>query len=166
MQILANSITAYSYLREHLLAEYEEIDEETLADTLEGLTSLPDVLAAVVRRYLDDLTMAAALGMRITEMQARLARIEARGDKKRALITSVMERAQLRQLKQPDFTASLRAIQPRLVVGEEAAIPAVYWLPQPAKLDRRALLGALASGQAVPGASLDNGGITLSVRTK
>lgn len=166
MQALANSLSEYQYFREQLLAEYADIDDETLRDTLEGISSLPEALAAAIRLYLDDLSMTTALGLRIAEMQSRLARIEASSERKRALITSVMERADLRQLKQPDFTASLRAVPARLVVADEGAIPADYWRPQPAKLDRKALLSALLGGRNVPGASLGNGGVTISVRTK
>jgi hypothetical protein len=164
---LERSLAEHAYLREQLLAEYREtIDEETLRDTLEGISSLPEALAAVVRSYLDDLMTAAALGMRIGDMQQRLSRIEARVDKKRSTITSVMEKADIKKLEQPDFTASLRSVPPGLVVADESLIPAGYWKPQPAKLDKRGLLAALNSGTGVPGAGLGNGGTTLSVRTK
>jgi len=164
---LVRSLAEHAYLREHLLAEYREaIDEETLRDTLEGISSLPEALAAVVRSYLDDLMVAAALGMRIGDMRERLSRIEARVEKKRATITDVMEKADIKKLEQPDFTASLRAVPPGLVVGEESLIPGDYWKPQPAKLDKRGLLAALNGGASVPGVGLGNGGTTLSVRTK
>lgn len=164
---LVRSLAEHAYLREHLLAEYRDaIDEETLRDTLEGISDLPEALAAVVRSYLDDLVVAAALGMRIGDMQTRLSRIEARVDKKRAAITEVMEKADIKKLEQPDFTALLRAIAPGLVVADESVIPSDYWKPQPAKLDRRGLLAALNSGASVPGVGLGNGGTTLSVRTK
>jgi hypothetical protein len=164
---LVRTLAEYAYLREQLLAEYREaIDEQTLRDTLEGISSLPEALAAVVRSYLEDLMVAAALGMRIGDMQERLSRIETRVEKKRATITTVMEKADLRKLEQPDFTASLRAVPPGLVVADETLIPADYWKPQPAKLDKRGLLAALNAGGTVPGAILGNGGTTLSVRTK
>jgi hypothetical protein len=164
---LVRSLAEHAYLREHLLAEYREaIDDETLRDTLEGISSLPEALSAVVRSYLDDLMTAAALGMRIGDMQGRLSRIEARVEKKRATITQVMEKADIKKLEQPDFTASLRAIPPGLVVGDESLIPADYWKPQPAKLDKRRLLVALNAGTSILGAGLGNGGTTLSVRTK
>ena len=164
--LLVRSLAEHAYLREHLLAEYREIDEETLRDTLEGLSSLPEALAAVTRAYLEDLALAAALGTRIGEMNERLSRLEARAEKKRAAIASVMERADLKKLEEPDFTLSLRAVPPGLVVGDEAVIPAEYWRLQAPKLDRKALLAALHAGKAVPGASLGNGGTTLSVRTR
>jgi len=165
--MLVRSLAEHAYLREHLLAEYREtIDEETLRDTLEGISSLPEALAAVVRSYLDDLMAAAALGMRIEDMQARLSRIEARVEKKRATITAVMEKGDIKKLEQPDFTASLRAVPPGLVVADESLIPGDYWKPQLPKLDKRGLLAALNAGMSIPGAQLGNGGITLSVRTK
>jgi len=162
---LARSLAEHAYLREQLLAEYTSIDDQTLRDTLEGISTLPEALAAVVRSYLDDLTTAAALGLRIEDMQARLSRIEARVEKKRGTIAGVMEKADLRKLEQPDFTASLRAVPPGIVIEDEEGIPASYWKPQPPKLDRRGLLAALTAGQAVPGAHLGNGGVTLVVRT-
>ena len=72
----------------------------------------------------------------------------------------------LKKLEQPDFTASARSGSPGVVVVSEAAIPADFWLPQPPKLDRQALLGSLKRGEAIPGAELSNPKPCLSVRTK
>ena len=163
---LSNHLQLHTWLKGQLAAEFPGIDDETLRDTLEGISSLPEALAAVVRSYLDDLVTAAALGMRIGDMQERLSRIEARVEKKRVTITAVMEKADIKKLEQPDFTASLRAVPPGLLVGDESLIPADYWKPQPAKLDKRGLLAALNAGTSVAGVSLGNGAITLSVRTK
>ena len=160
------SLTEYEYLRDRLRAEFPDVDEQTLSDTVEGLSTLPEALAAVVRSYLDDLALAAALGMRMGDMQERLGRIEQHAEKKRALVTSVMERAGIKKLAEADFTASLRAVPPSLVVLDEAAIPPAYWRPQPPKLDRQGLTAALRAGAAVAGAALGNGQTTISVRTK
>ena len=166
MTLLVRHLAEYEYLREQLQAEYREADEQTLQDTLEGLSSLPEALAAVVRSYLDDLALVAALGLRIAQMQERMHRVEHGADKKRGLVTSIMERADLKKLAEPDFTASLRAVPPSLLVSDEQCIPESFWKPQPPKLDKRALIAALSSGQAIPGAQLGNGGLTLMVRTK
>ena len=163
---LRQEFSEYQYLRERLIADFPGTDEVTLRDTLEGLSSLPEALAAVLRSYLDDLTLAAALGMRIGDMEERLSRIELRADKKRELVTSVMERADIKKLADPDFTASLRTVPPSVVVTDEGQIPIDYWKPQPPKLDRQGLSVALKSGAAVPGATLGNAQMTLSVRTK
>jgi hypothetical protein len=163
---LQQAFAEHEVLRAELKAAFSDIDEETLRDTLEGISGLPEALAAVTRSYMDDLALAAALGMRISDMQERLSRFEVRAEKKRVLLTQVMERARLKKLQEPDFTVSLRAVPPGLVVCNEADIPQEFWKPQPAKLDRKGLLAALGSGQAIPGANLGNGGTTISVRTK
>ena len=163
---LVHSLAEHQYLRERLQAEFPEADEETLRDTLEGLSLLPEALAAIVRSYLDDLDLAAALGIRISDMQERLSRFEQRADKKRELVTSVMERANIKKLAEADFTASLRAVPPSVVIIDEAQIPQDYWKPQPPRLDRQGLSAALKSGSAIPGAALSNSQITISVRTK
>jgi len=49
---LLQNLAEYQYLREHLLAEYQDIDDQTLRDTLEGISDLPEALAAAVRSYL------------------------------------------------------------------------------------------------------------------
>jgi len=159
-------LAEYQYLRERLREDFPEVDEQTLSDTLEGLSTLPDALAAVVRSYLDDLSLAAALGLRIGDMQGRLGRIEHRAEKKRELVTSVMARADIKKLAEPDFTASLRTVPPSLVVVDEGQIPQDYWRPQPPKLDRQGLTAALKSGASISGALLGNSQMTLSVRTR
>jgi hypothetical protein len=163
---LLPALAVHQYLRDRLQAEFPEADEDTLRDTLEGISSLPEAVAAVLRSYLDDLTLAAALGMRIDDMQERLSRIEGRADKKRELVTSVMDRADIKKLAESDFTASLRASPPAVVVIDEGQIPPAYWKPQPPRLDRQGISAALKSGDTVPGALLSNPEMVLSVRTK
>src|SRR5258706_15400919 len=92
---LRHELSEYRYLRERLIAEFPDTDEVTLRDTLEGLSSLPEELAALLRSYLDDLTLSAALGMRIEQMQERLGRIEHRPDKKREWAPRAMDQADL-----------------------------------------------------------------------
>ena len=162
---MSAAMAEHEALKAELRKAFVDIDDETLQDTLEGLSSLPEALAAIVRTYLEDLMLAAALGMRIADMQERLARFEARAEKKRALVTQVMERAELKKLLESDFTVSLRAVPPGLIVSDEAAIPAGYWKQLP-KLDRKTLLTDLKAGQVIPGAALGNGSTTISVRTR
>ena len=163
---MGHQLAQHEYLREKLQIEFPEVDREDLRDTLEGLSSLPEMLAAILRSQLDDVAFAAALKTRLSDMQERLGRIEERADKKRALVTSVMEQADIRKITEPDLTISLRPLPPPLMITDEPAIPQTYWKPQPAKLDRRAIAAALNAGFAVAGAALGNGGVTISVRTK
>jgi Siphovirus Gp157 len=52
------------------------------------------------------------------------------------------------------------------VVVAEEIIPEAYWLPQPPKLDRQAMLGELKRGIEIPGAQISNPKPVLTVRTK
>jgi hypothetical protein len=163
---LAKLLSQHEYLREKVRTEFPDADQDALRDTVEGLTNLPEVLGSILRSHLDDLALLAALRARILDMRERFARLEDRADKKRTLVTSVMERADIRKLTEPDFTASLRQVAPGLVLVDERVIPEPFWKPQPPKLDRKGLLAALNAGQTVPGASLGNGGTTIAVRTR
>ena len=163
---LRTELSQHIHLRERLSAEFVDVDEDTLRDTLEGLTDLPEILAALVRSYLDDKAIVGGLRCRMAEMQERLSRLEARASKKRDLVTRTMEEADVRQLSEPDFTASLRVNKPHLVVIDEKTIPEDFWLPQPPKLDRLGLGNAMRGGQRVPGAELGHASVSLAVRTK
>ncbi len=163
---ISRELAHHQYLRERLVADFPDADEECLRDTLEGLTNLTDMLAEVLRSALEDQAFVAALRSRIGDMQARLTRIEERARKKRDLVCSVMERADVRKLMEPDLTVSLRPSRAPLVVIDEEAIPEGYWKTQAPKLDRQGLIATLSAGRDVPGALLGNAPMTISVRTK
>ncbi len=161
-----HELTHHRHLRERLKAEFPDADEDTLRDTLEGMTSLTDSLAELLRSSQEDQTFASALRSRMADMQERFSRFEARARKKRELVCTVMEQADLKKLVEPDFTVSLRPSRPPLMIIDEAAIPEDYWKPQPAQLDRMGLISALSNGRDIPGAVLGNPPMTISVRTK
>jgi hypothetical protein len=156
----------YLQLKRKLIAQYPEADEDTLLDTLEGITNLQEMIAAVIRSALVDEALQAGLRFRVDDMRERLSRLELRASKKRQLALVAMTEVGLTKLEQPDFTASARAGSPALVVIAENKIPDPYWLPQPPKLDRQAILRELKRGIDIPGAEMSNPKPVLSVRTK
>ncbi len=163
---LSRELTHHQYLRERLEADFPDADEECLHDTLEGLTNLTDMLAEVLRSCLEDQSLASALKARMADMQDLLSRFEERARKKRELVCTVMEEAELKKLMEPDFTVSLRPSRAPLMIIDEEAIPGDYWKPQPAQLDRMGLISALSNGRDIAGAVLGNPPMTISVRTK
>ena len=124
------------------------------------------MIAAIIRSALVDEALHTGLRTRLEDMRQRLTRLDERGAKKRQLALEAMCEVGLKKLEQPDFTASARAGTPTLTVISEGLVPASYWVPQPAKLDRQALLADLKRGAEIPGAQLGNPRPTLAVRTK
>ena len=159
-------VSKYLVLKERLLIDFPSADDDTLSDTLEGITDLHEMIAAVIRSALVDEALGSGLRARLDDMKERQSRLEVRASKKRELALQAMSEAGLTKLEQPDFTASTRAGVPALVVVSEQAIPETYWLTQRPKLDRQALLGELKRGGAIPGVELSNPKPALMVRTK
>jgi hypothetical protein len=156
----------YQLLREQIIQEFPDVDDETIRDTLEGITDLHEMIAAVIRSALVDEAFQGGLRTRLEQMRQRLARLEERGAKKRELALEAMCEAGLKKLEQPDFTASARAGLPPLLIIAEPEIPKPYWVPQPPKLDRQALLADLKRGAVISGVQLGNPKPCLAVRTK
>jgi len=163
---LRHDIHLYTYLRQKLLEAFPDADDETIRDTLEGITTLHELIAEIIRSALLDEALQSGLRLRLQDMKERLSRLETRSVKKRELVIDAMQEAGLRKIEQPDFTASARNGPPSLVVFAEERVPENYWVPQPPKLDRQALLGDLKQGDGIPGVQLSNPKPVLSVRTK
>ncbi len=66
--VINRELTHHQYLRSRLEEDFPDADEETLVDTLEGLSNLPDMLAEVCRSMLDDQAMVSTLRGRIGDM--------------------------------------------------------------------------------------------------
>jgi hypothetical protein len=156
----------YQTIRDRLLASWPELDSETLADTLEGITNLHEMIAAVIRSALVDEALHSGLRRRIDDMKDRLSRLELRASKKRDLALEAMTEAGLSKLEQPDFTASARAGSRALIIIAEDLIPESFWLAQPPKLDRQAIMGELKRNIEIPGAEMSNPKPVLSERIK
>ena len=72
--------TTYRAVRERIKTQDPDLDEQTLTDTVEGLTDVHEILAAIVRAALADEALATGLKGRIAEMQERLERPAGAGD--------------------------------------------------------------------------------------
>jgi hypothetical protein len=156
----------YRFIRDRIRAEDPQIDEETLADTVEGLTDLHEILTAVIRAALADEALAVGLKGRIAEMEERQARLQERAAKRRQIAKDTMVELDLKKLTAPDFTASIRAGMPALMVIDEKAVPSIYWEPREPRLNRQGLVADLKQGTEITGVTLSNPEPVLSVRAK
>ena len=165
MDQLNFAATTYRAVRERIRTQDPELDEQTLIDTVEGLTDLHEILAAIVRAALADEALATGLKSRIAEMQERLERLQERAAKRRQIVKDTMVELDLKKLTAPDFSASIRPGMPALLVIDEAAVPSIYWEPREPRLDRQGLLAELRQGAEITGVTLSNPEPVLSVRT-
>src|SRR5262249_49818191 len=150
MDQMTVAAATYRAIRDRIREQDPQIDEQTLADTTEGLTDLHEILTAVIRAALTDQALAAGLEGRIGEMQARRDRLQDRAVKRRQIAKDVMVELDLKKLAAPDFTASIRPGTPALMVIDEAAVPSIYWEPPEPHLTRHAFANTLKQGHQLP----------------
>ena len=158
--------TTYRAIRDRIRAEDPQIDEQTLADTVEGLTDLHEIVTAIIRSALADEAMATGLKCRIADMQGRLDRLQDRASKRRQIAKDVMIDLDLKKITAPDFTVSIRPGMPSLLVLDEAAVPSIYWQPSEPRLNRQKLATELKDGAEITGVTLSNPEPVLSVRVR
>jgi hypothetical protein len=157
---------AYRSIRDRIRAEDPQIDGQTLADTVEGLTDLHEIIAVVVRAALTDEAFANGLKSRVAEMEERLSRLQDRASKRRQIVKEVMVELDIKKITAPDFTISIRPGMPALLVLDEAVVPSIYWQPSAPRLDRQGLLSELKGGAEIDGVALSDPEPILSVRTR
>jgi hypothetical protein len=156
----------YRVIRDRIREQDPQIDEQTLADTVEGLTDLHEIVTAIIRSALTDEALVTGLKCRIADMQGRLDRLQDRASKRRQIAKDVMVELDLKKITAPDFTVSIRPGTPALLVLDEAAVPSIYWEPREPRLNRQELLSELKEGAEIEGVALSNPEPVLSVRTK
>jgi len=166
MNHLAFSAIHYRAVRDRLKAEDPTLDEQTLADTVEGLTDLHEIIVAVVRAAIEDEALVAALKCRLADMQGRVNRLQDRASKRRQIARDVMSELDLRRITAPDFTVSVRPGTPSLTIINEEEVPSIYWSPGEPRLNRQRLARDLKNGEEIEGVALSNPEPVLSVRTR
>lgn len=144
----------------------EDVDPTLLLDTIEGETNLAEACAVVLEQTHEDEILIEGLDAKIKELQTRKGRMEKSIESRRGIILMAMDRAGLHTIRSPLGTMSIRDVKPKLVVTDEARIPARFWKPADPTLDRAALKAALDANETISGAGLSNGGITLFIRVK
>jgi hypothetical protein len=166
MDQLTFATTNYRSICDRIRTQDPQIDEQTLADTVERLTDLHEIVQAVIRAALSDEALVLGLKCRISDMQGRLDRLQDRASKRRQIAREVMVELDLKKLNAPDFTASIREGIPSLMVINEDAVPSIYWQPSEPRLNRQELAYELKQGAEIAGVALSNPEPVLSVRTR
>ena len=161
----------------------KEDDPDAALSIAESETDLLEVIDKAVTRVFELEDMSDALKTRAQKIAARKKRLDDQAELLRASIQNAMGAIEQTKLELPQATLSVRPVAPKLAITDEAMIPSVYWKPQDPVLDRVALTAALKAQaaklaeagddkdliaklakDAIPGATLSNGGETISIK--
>ncbi|MEQ1811467.1 MAG: siphovirus Gp157 family protein [Terricaulis sp.] len=140
-------------------------DADIMVILAEGETNLMQALDCMVAADIYDDALIQGLKVAKDTMAARLHRFEERKKSRRVIIEQAMMLLQCNSLQRPTATLSLTERPPSLVVEEEAQVPAQFFDMKPI-LNRRRAKEALEAGEAVAGARLSSGSITVTVRRR
>lgn len=145
-------------------------DDETLvADAIEGETNIHEAISSVIDAMDNEDVLIVGGEAKIEELQARVSAAKARNETRRAAIEQAMMIADIEKINLPSATVFISKRKPKLIINDEAQIPSKFFVAQerPApKLDKKGLLKAIEDGEAVTGAQLDNGSVSLTLRRK
>jgi hypothetical protein len=142
------------------LAELD-MDEQTIADTLESLSGDLEVKATNTVMLVRNLESAAA---QIKEAEKAMAErrkaLEKRAERIRQYVMDSMIFAGIQKIECPYFKIALRDNPPAVVVDNAEQIPMAYMadpLPPPPAPDKKLIAQALKDGVDVPGCHLERG---------
>jgi hypothetical protein len=136
-----------------------DMDPQTVADTLEGLSGDLEVKATNVAMFVRNLE-ASAEQIKAAEaaMSARRKSIENRAASVRDYLKAQMERTGITKIECPYFKLAIRENPPAVVIDAASQIPAEFMrqpeMPPPA-IDKKAIAEAIKAGKEVPGAHME-----------
>jgi hypothetical protein len=143
------------------LGDSDDLPAEVIADTLEALEGDFDTKAVQVAKFILALEANAAAVKAAAKAQAeRAARIAKRAESITAYLQFHMQALQRRRIETPDLVIKLQKNPPAVVITNEHAIPAKFWVQQeapPKRIDKKAIKQAIDAGERVDGAYVEAG---------
>lgn len=144
-----------------------DLDEQTVADTLEGMGGELQVKATSVAAFIRNLeASAAAIKDAEAQMAARRRAIENRAARVKDYLLANMIVAGVQKVDSPYFKLAVRDNPPAVEIYEPGLIPAGYMVtpePPPPAPDKKAIAAALKAGTEVAGCKLTRG-VRLEIR--
>jgi DNA repair exonuclease SbcCD ATPase subunit len=147
-----------------LMEMAEEMESDALVDTLEALQDAIEDKAENIAKLIKNLEADAKI---IKEEEKRLAErrqsIEKKIERLKQYLQEQLEVAGLQKVKRSTITVAIQNNPPSVEIADEKLIPSEFMIPQPAKVDKKAILERLKNGEEIPGCSLKQ---TKGVRIK
>lgn len=144
---------------ESLLAD-GTLTQEVVSDTIEGLSGDLEVKALNIIAYTKNLEAEAnAIESAITPMKLRMESLRRKRDWLREYVLSNMRRTKITEIKSPYYIIRVRENPARVVIDNEAGLPADCWREIPARRepDKAAIKAKLSTGEKMECAHLEKG---------
>lgn len=139
-------------------------DDELASDMIGAETNFFEAVDGALARLDEIDALTDAISAQASKLSARKSRLETQAERIRIALATAMEMAALRKAERPRATLSLKPTPPSVVITNEADIPSRFQVQQMPKINKRLILAALKDGDAVPGAELSNGGVTVAIK--
>jgi hypothetical protein len=148
-----------------LMLEHPDLvnDEDLKADMLLGSTDFYEVIEKIHTNIMHNSALLHGLIDIMDNLNRRREVLRNRVDFQRALIKRLMEVADQKSIDIPAAKISLGKSPAKVVITDEAAIPDEF-IRIKRDPNKTAIKEALVGGQDVPGATLSNGGTSLTIR--
>ena len=165
---LERATAAAKALADALRTSDATAEDDLIADMIEGEGDAMEGVSRLLRWMAERQAYIAALKEAANDMAERRKRFEAGVDTARTALATFMDAVSLTKIERPEATISLRPASPSVVYAADFIAES---LPEELRrwkceADKPAVKAALDAGEEVPGATLSNGGTTLTVRTK
>lgn len=136
-----------------------DFDEQTIADTLEGLSGDLEVKAINVAMFIRNVeSTAEAIKQAEKEMAERRKALEKKADSIRQYLKDNMQRCGITKIESPYFALTLKKNPPAVIIDNAGMIPANLYVypeaPEPFP-DKKAIAEKLKAGESVEGAHLE-----------
>jgi hypothetical protein len=151
------------------LKESGDADDQEIVETaIEGETSLLEAIDEALAQIDECEVLITGLKAKEEAYADRRKVSEQRAERLRASIEQALIVTEQEKVTLPTATIFLSKRKPNIVIDNEADIPAAYWtIPKvEPKLDKKALKEALEAKEEIPGAHLDSGSVSISIRRK
>lgn len=143
------------------LGDSDDLPAEVIKDTLEALEGDFDSKAVQVAKFVLSLeSNAHAVQLAANAMMMRAARISGRAQSIKAYLQFHMQALEKKRIETTELVITRRANPPAVVITDEHAIPAKFWITPPPpdqRLDKKAIKVAIDAGERVDGAYVEAG---------
>lgn len=141
-------------------------DDAAYLDSLDGFTDALDIADALIDSLQNDEELLIGISERIGALDARAARIKARATRTKQVTVELLDAMGVRKLERPAATISRREGSLHTVIDDPADVPTQLMRERVIREpDKGAIKRQIEAGETVPGARLERGPATLSIRS-